>query len=56
MNPEWHGVMILDKVCKHVVRYATSEEGAPVSTVYVSKTFLGHPAPKSIRVVVQLQD
>ena len=45
--------MIVDKVCKHSVRYSTDEEGAAVESVYVKKSWLGTPHPEEIEVVIR---
>ena len=46
--------MTRDKECKHSVRFATPDEAAPVSTVYVSRELPGIDKAQSITVSVQV--
>jgi hypothetical protein len=46
--------MTRDKECKHSVRFATPDEAAPVSTVYVSRELPGIDKAQSITVTVQV--
>ena len=50
--------VLMDKATpkKHVVRYDSSEEGAAITTVYISKEDLPNPYPKRVFVKVEVAD
>lgn len=43
-----------DKDCKGSVRFATADEKAPVTNVYVSRAMQGISAAQTIRVTVEI--
>ena len=43
-----------EKVTKNTVRYAAVDEESPVPTVYVKKSGLPEPAPKSITLIIEI--
>lgn len=47
-------VMKPKKICKGSVRYAASDEKAPVQDVYVDKSFAS-PMPSDLEVVVRVK-
>ena len=44
-----------EKVTKNTVRYAAVDEESPVPTVYVKKSGLPEPPPKSITLIIEFR-
>ena len=44
--------MAVEKVCKNSVRYATKDEKAVATNIYVSKTF-ADPMPEQVTITIE---
>ncbi len=45
-----------EKVTKNTIRYAAIDDESPVPTVYVKKSGLPDPAPKTITLSIEIRD
>lgn len=56
MNKSTTIEMKQEKITKNMIRYAATDNDSLVPTVYIKKSGLPEPAPKIIRLTIELDD